>query len=324
MDVVFPSASRWAVSGLVVMGQLAVVPLAQAAWPDPLGWSKSSPGSTLQGSQARVSGNRAQGEVTSVGGSGGALGNAAAQANAPGRAQLHAVQLRAVQASGGSFGVLENLSRGAMRALGGSALANSIDADGGAGRTTLSGNRLLVAGNRAGEVQATGGSGRIALGAAALDLSGQAMANTVQLTESPARDSRVLLTSNVADRVHTFGASSLANSVSLARTTLAGSQINQHGNRAEAVQSGGGSGSVGYGAIASAKLSGMAAANTLLASQAELRDAQIMQHANWARNVQALGGAAAANSLWLDNATVRGGSTLLAGNEAAVRSSCWG
>lgn len=298
MDVIFSSfSSRKAAAGLVALGGLTGASFAHAGLLDDLGWFKSSQGSELRNSPAVVAGNEAQGEVTSVGGSAGVLANIGARADMPGVAQASSVRLRSVDASGGIMGVLENRSRGLIRAIGGSALANSIDVDGAKGRRVLANNQLAVVDNRAEAIEAAGGKGSVGIGMVVADLTGQAMANTQMASDSDLRNNRLYLTSNVANRIHTFGGGSLANSLMVGKSTFERVTAWQDNNRAHDVDSGGGKGGIGFGHVASADLSGMSAANSVLAVDSSIRGAQLLQSDNRASKLSAMGGNTLANSL---------------------------
>ena len=234
----------------------------------------------------------------------------------PGRATANSVLLDATDVRNSEVALAGNDAR-RVTSIGGSALANALTA----ARSTLEDSRILQTGNRAEDVRAGGGSGGVGRGTIAqVNLAGVAAANAVALASSQLKGAQLVLSGNEAGQVIATGGSALANSISFTEHQLAGSagyQAGVTGNTARNVQAWGGEGSILGGALADVRMSAAALANTISVTRGELAEGPVHRLAsNEARDVVATGGAAAGNSLWLDNATVRGGSVLLAGNTA--------
>ncbi|WP_422843577.1 beta strand repeat-containing protein [Acidovorax sp. M2(2025)] len=234
----------------------------------------------------------------------------------PGRASANSVLLDATDVSNSELAVVGNDAR-RVTSIGGSALANALTA----ARSTLVDTRILQTANRAEDVRAGGGGGGVGRGTIAqVNLTGVAAANAVMLASSQLRGAQLVLSRNEATQVIATGGSALANSISLTDHQLGGSagyQAGVTGNTARNVQAWGGEGSILGGALADVRLAATALANTISVTRGELAERPVHQlAANEARDVVATGGGAAGNSLWLDNATVRGGSVLLVGNTA--------
>lgn len=234
----------------------------------------------------------------------------------PGRASANSVLLDATDVRNSELAVVGNDAR-RVTSIGGSALANALTA----ARSTLVDTRILQTANRAEDVRAGGGGGGVGRGTIAqVNLTGVAAANAVTLASSQLRGAQLVLSRNEATQVIATGGSALANSISLTDHQLGGSagyQAGVTGNTARNVQAWGGEGSILGGALADVRIAATALANTISVTRGELAERPVHQlAANEARDVVATGGGAAGNSLWLDNATVRGGSVLLAGNTA--------
>lgn len=234
----------------------------------------------------------------------------------PGRASANSVLLDATDVRNSELAVVGNDAR-RITSIGGSALANALTA----ARSTLVDTRILQTANRAEDVRAGGGGGGVGRGTIAqVNLTGVAAANAVTLASSQLRGAQLVLSRNEAAQVIATGGSALANSISLTDHQLAGSagyQAGVTGNTARNVQAWGGEGSILGGALADVRVAATALANTISVTRGELAERPVHQlAANEARDVVATGGGAAGNSLWLDNAAVRGGSVLLAGNTA--------
>ena len=234
----------------------------------------------------------------------------------PGRATANSVLLDATDVRNSQVALSDNDAR-RVTSIGGSALANALTA----ARSTLVDTRVLHTGNRAQDVRAGGGSGGVGRGTIAqVNLTGVAAANSVMLASSELKGAQLTLADNEAAQVIATGGSALANSISFTDHKLAGSagyQAGVSGNKARNVQAWGGEGSILGGALADVRVSAAALANTISVTRGELAEGPVHRLAgNEARDVVATGGAAAGNSLWLDNATVRGGTVVLAGNEA--------
>lgn len=234
----------------------------------------------------------------------------------PGRATANSVLLDATDVRNSEVALVGNDAR-RVTSIGGSALANALTA----ARSTLVDTHILHTGNRAEDVRAGGGSGGVGRGTIAqVNLTGVAAANAVTLASSQLKGAQLVLSRNEATQVIATGGSALANSISFTEHQLAGSagyQAGVTGNTARNVQAWGGEGSILGGALADVRMSATALANTISVTRGELAQGPVHQlAANEARDVVATGGGAAGNSLWLDNATVRGGSVLLASNTA--------
>jgi len=234
----------------------------------------------------------------------------------PGRASANSLLLDATQVRQSELLLANNEARG-VTSIGGSALANVLTA----ARTTLADTRILVASNRAQDVRAGGGSAGVGRGTIAqVDLTGVAAANAVTLASSELRGAQLTVAGNEAAQVNATGGSALANTMSFTDHRLAGGASYQpaiSGNTARNVQAWGGEGSILSGALADVRVSASALANSLSVTRGELAQAPVHRvSGNRASDVVATGGGAAANSLWLDNATERAGSVLLAGNTA--------
>lgn len=234
----------------------------------------------------------------------------------PGRATANSVLLDATDVRNSDLALVGNDAR-RVTSIGGSALANALTA----ARSTLVDTRILQTGNRAQDVRAGGGSGGVGRGTIAqVNLTGVAAANAVTLASSQLKGAQLVVARNEANQIIATGGSALANSISFTEHQLAGSagyQAGVTGNTARNVQAWGGEGSILGGALADVKVSASALANTISVTRGELAEGPVHQlAANDARDVVATGGGAAGNSLWLDDATVRGGSVLLAGNTA--------
>ena len=234
----------------------------------------------------------------------------------PGRASANSVLLDATDVRKTEVAVVDNDAR-RVTSIGGSALANVLTA----ARSTLADSRVLITGNRAEDVRAGGGAAGVGRGTLAeVNLTGVAAANSVMLASSKLQGAELVVARNEARQVVGNGGSALANSISFTEHELAGSagyQAGVTGNKAQNVQAWGGEGSILGGALADVRVSAAALANAISVTRGELAEAPLHRLAgNEARDVVATGGGAAGNSLWLDNATVRAGSVMIAGNTA--------
>ena len=234
----------------------------------------------------------------------------------PGRATANSVLLDATEVRNAEVALSGNDAR-QVTSIGGSALANALTA----ARSALVDTRILHTGNRAEDVRAGGGTAGVGRGTLAqVNLTGVAAANSVTLASSELKGAQLALAGNEATQVIATGGSALANIISFTEHQLAGSagyQAGVSGNTARNVQAWGGEGSILGGALADVRVSASALANTLSVTRGELAEGPVHRlSGNQASDVVATGGGAAANSLWLDNATVRGGSVLLADNAA--------
>jgi hypothetical protein len=284
--------------GAAVLALLMALPPAQAqeAVLNGLGWVRKSAGSELQGSRVQVTGNRADAAVTASGGKVSAGANVAGRVDLVATAQANAAGLQAMDVRDTQIRVVQNQVSGLVNALGGAASANTVLVAGGAGRKQLAGSQLTVSGNTAGSVDAIGAKGAVLLGAASFQLPGRAAANTVLADESDLRRAQVALAGNRADRTLSLGGAALANALTVARSTAQDLQVQLADNTARDVRAGGGSGSLGYGMVASADLTGAAAANSTVIAGSSVQGLRTTHSGNQAENIAATGGSALANS----------------------------
>lgn len=265
-------------------------------------------------SRALVQGNRAA-DVAAFGAKSEVLlGTGSLQM--PGRATANSVLLDATEVRNSTVALAGNDAR-RVTSIGGSALANAFTA----ARSALVDTRVQHTANRAEDVRAGGGSAGVGRGTIAqVDLTGVAAANAVALASSELKGAQLVLAGNEAAQVVATGGSAQANSISFSEHKLAGSagyRAGVSGNTARNVQAWGGEGSILSGVLADVRVSASALANTISVTRGELAEGPVHTlSGNQARDVVATGGGAAANSLWLDSATVRGGSVLVAGNQA--------
>lgn len=269
----------------------------------------------IRGSGLVVQGNRAA-EVAAFGAKSEVLlGSGSLQM--PGRATANSVLLDATAVRNSQVVVSGNNAR-EVTSIGGAALANGVTA----ARSELVGTDVTQTGNEATDVRAGGGAGGVGRGTIAqVELTGVAAANTVSLASSELAGVRLQQTANKARQVGADGASALANSISFSehRADAAGGYAaSLAGNEATDVRAWGGAASVLRGALADVRMSATALANSISVTRGALRAGPRHDLAgNRVQGVVATGGAAVANSLWLDDATVEGGSVHVAGNRAA-------
>ncbi|MGK6307230.1 beta strand repeat-containing protein [Variovorax sp. DT-64] len=286
-----------------------------------LGWVTARPGSEVDGRSSMVAtGNRAPAQVSASGGKAGAGLGVAGSAELISTAQANAIGLSALQVNNSQVGVLQNQVQGFVNAVGGAATANTVLLSGGTGRRPFADSRMLLSGNQTNNIEAIGAKGSIALGAiGSLQLPGRATANSVLADESDLRRAQMSLTGNRAEGVQSIGGAALANATTLARSTVEDLNIIQGTNSARDVRAGGGSGGVGGGLVASADLSGVAAANAFVAAGSQVKGARVTQQGNEVNGMWALGGSALANSMSLADYTgseLRQYQVLQSGNRA--------
>lgn len=286
--------------GLVAALLVAPATQAQEAVLNGLGWVRSSPGSELDAStRVQVLDNRATASVTASGGKASLAANAGARVDLIATAQANVAGLNGMVARNSTLDLLRNQAAGLVNALGGAASANTVLIAGGSGRKALSDSRVTLSGNTAGSVDAIGAKGSVLLGAGSFQLPGRAAANAVLLDESDIRRLQVALADNRTDRTSSFGGAALANALTASRSTLDDLRHDAAGNTARDVRGGGGGAGVGYGVVASADLTGVAAANAVVVAQSTVRGAHISQSNNGAETIAAVGGSALANSFSL-------------------------
>lgn len=234
----------------------------------------------------------------------------------PGRATANSILLDASEVHESPVSIVDNEADDVV-SIGGSALVNALTA----ARSQLRDTQIGSSGNRAQGIRAGGGSAGIGRGMiGGVNLTGVAAANTVAIAGSDLRGARLSVTDNMATQMASTGGSALANSISFTDHQLTagggyGAQLTN--NTARNVQAFGGEGSLLGGALADVSMSASALANAISVNKGALKDSP--SHTlvgNRAQDVVATGGGASANSLWLDNATVQGGSIRLGNNVA--------
>jgi hypothetical protein len=234
----------------------------------------------------------------------------------PGRAVANGILVNESDASRSKLTSYKNEARQII-SIGGAALANAFTAM----RSDLQDIKFVQADNTAKNVQSGGAKGALGWGfVAAADLSGVSGANAVTTVNSNAKGVQLTQLKNEVAGVYSMGGSALANSFNLAEyrgSELASYQALQMGNKAENINAYGGSGSLLKGALASVELSSAALANSVSINGGDIQGTT--RHTlinNKANDVQATGGAAAANSVWLQAATMVRSPATLVGNSA--------
>ncbi|QNP50419.1 hypothetical protein H9K75_05530 [Diaphorobacter aerolatus] len=267
----------------------------------------------LSSTQLLVQGNRAS-NVDALGAKANVLlGTGSLQM--PGRSSVNTVLTDATELSNVRASLTDNEASN-VTSIGGSALANALTA----ARSTIKDSQVLSTSNHAKEIRAGGGSAGIGRGTIAqVNLTGVAAANTAAIASSELRNAQLTLADNRAENMTTTGGSALANSVSFTDHRLGGSgyQASLTSNEARNVNAWGGEGSILGGALAEVRVSAAALANAISVQKGELTNRPV--HGvdnNRASDVVATGGGAAANSIWLDNATVKGGQIQITDNTA--------
>ncbi|WP_245598041.1 beta strand repeat-containing protein [Ottowia thiooxydans] len=234
----------------------------------------------------------------------------------PGRATANSVLLDATEVHDSQTTLTRNQADGIV-SMGGAALANALTG----AQSQLRNTQIQSSGNRATDIRAGGGSSGLGRGMLAqVDLTGVAAANTVAVTSSGLAGARLSLSDNTASQLTSTGGSALANSISFTEHQLtggAGYTAHLRSNTATNVQAFGGEGSILGGALADVRMSASALANAISVQKGQLAQAPTHSLANnRAVDVVATGGAASANSIWIDEATVNGGSIQLDGNRS--------
>ncbi|WP_313299362.1 hypothetical protein [Diaphorobacter sp.] len=233
----------------------------------------------------------------------------------PGRATANSMLLDATEVTSTQAELMDNEATGVI-SIGGSALANALTA----ARSEIKDTRIHASDNHATDIRAGGGAAGIGRGTiASVDLTGVASANSVSVAGSQLKNARIHLTGNQAQRMTSTGGSAMANGVSFTdhQLTAAGYQADITNNEATNVQAWGGEGSILSGAIADVRMSASALANAVTVQAGELSQRPVHQlSGNHATDIAATGGGAAANSIWLEDATIKGGRIQLTDNTA--------
>ncbi len=234
----------------------------------------------------------------------------------PGRAAANSVLLDATELHESQVDVRQNHAD-AVVSMGGAALANALSG----ARSQLRDTQVLSTGNEAKDIRAGGGSAGLGRGMIAqANLTGVAAANTVAVASSQLQGARLSVADNKASEMISTGGSALANSVSFTDHQLsggAGYDARLSNNAARNVQAFGGEGSLLGGALADVSVSASALANAISVQRGQLASGPVHTlDGNRAEDVVATGGGASANSIWLDDATVRGGSIHLGNNRS--------
>lgn len=251
------------------------------------------------------------GAVQATGGSADVLLGAVGSLQLPGRATANSILFDGGDARHLQAALVENRAHDVV-SLGGAALANAFTVAG----SNLSQSRVFVAGNRSEHVRAAGGSG--GLGANLLlqaDLTGAALAGSVVIADSDLRDLWVSSTGNQAQEVQGLGGTAIANSVNVDGARGGRFDLRQRENQAADVIARGGQGSVLAGALADVSQSATALANSISIQGAGAADVhEYVQLGNRAERLRADGGGAAANSIWLQQASVQGSDVVMLDN----------
>ncbi|RYF43996.1 MAG: hypothetical protein EOO25_01275 [Comamonadaceae bacterium] len=258
-------------------------------------------------------------DVRAGGGSGGLGYGVVASADLTGAAAANTVAIAGSQVRGlrtlQSANQAENIS-----ALGGSALANSFSlTDYGAG---LQQYQATLSGNIARDVAAHGGDAAILGGALAdVSMAATALANAVSVQGGQlGAGTQHLLAGNRAEGVRATGGGAAANSVWLQSARSSGSPVTLSGNTAYRVETAGGAGNIGGGAVGAFERNSRALANSVVADNgAELDGAPLVVAVNSARELRASGGTVAAGSVLVSGSgsALRNVQVTLAGNRAA-------
>ena len=205
-----------------------------------------------------------------------------------------------------------------LSSVGGSALVNAMTVS----RGNIERLDVTQTDNVGRNVQSGGGSAALGAGVAAkADLTGVSAANSVLMSGSQVRASRVDHQGNNADGMQSLGGAALANSVNVAdqQGALNQYQATLRDNRAQDVIANGGDGSLLLGTLADLKTSALALANSIFMQRSSVDSGT--QHTvtgnRRADTIQATGGAAAANSIWIQDSTVRRSNVTVNGNAAS-------
>ena len=260
--------------------------------------------------------NTAQ-NVDAYGGQASVAAGAIVSGQMPGRASANSLLAEQTDIRQLNYLNRSNQAQG-LNSVGGSALVNAM--------TVSRGNveRLDVTqtDNVGRNVQSGGGTAALGAGVAAkIDLTGVSAANSVLMSDSQVRASRVDHQGNNADGMQSLGGTALANSLNVAdqQGALNQYQATLKDNRAQNVIANGGDGSLLRGALADLKANALALANSIFMQRGSIDSGT--QHTvtgnRRADTIQATGGAAAANSIWIQDSTVRRGNVTVNGNAAS-------
>lgn len=270
----------------------------------------------LSNSRIRITNNTAR-DIDAYGGQGSLAAGAIASAQLPGRASGNSLLADQTDLRRLEFFSNRNTAQ-SLQSIGGAALANAVTAS----RSTVEDARISQTDNTGRNVRSGGGSGALGAGVLAnMDLTGASGANAVMLSNSQLKGTRIDQQRNEADTLQSLGGTALANSFNLG--DYQGAALQQYratftGNRAQDVTANGGEGSLLMGALADVKASAAALANSVSIQQGNVEGGTRHTLAdNRAERVHAVGGAAAANSVWLQDSTVRGSNATLTRNVAS-------
>lgn len=290
-------------------------------------WHKRSPGSEV-GAQSRlqVLDNRSDAVITSSGAKGAVAAGIGGSLDLVGMAHANALGVSALDLRQSSIVVLGNQVSGFLNAVGGSATANVALVASSVGRKPVTSSTIQIQGNRASDIDAFGGKADVLLGAGSMQLPGRASANSVLLEATEVRNSTLANLRNEARGLTSIGGSALANVTTAALSKIDDSSVLQVGNRAREIRAGGGVAGVGLGAVASADVTGVAAANSVTLASTNLRGAQLLQTDNVAENMTSTGGSALANGIHFTNHQSSSGARYqaLVTNNTARNISAWG
>lgn len=208
----------------------------------------------------------------------------------------------------------------AVSAFGGSALANSVQVqvarDG-----ALRGYGALQQDNQAREVHALGAQASMLGGALfSLQAGAVALANSVSLADTTlAEGTRHVLSGNQAERVQAVGGAALANSLWLQQSQTRASPVALLHNSAQDIDTSAGGISIGMGSVIEFQRNGRSLANSVaLEGNATLNDSPTVLMRNSAATVRGEGGVAAANAVVVSGGAVQGTRLALIGNDASA------
>jgi hypothetical protein len=272
--------------------------------------------STLDDVQISQSLNTAR-DVRAGGGNASAGYGVVASTELTGAAAANSVVMASSQARGLRVNQMNNTAQGTS-AVGGSALANSFSLSDYTGQ--LQQYNVAQSDNRARDVQAHGGDASVLGGVLAdVSISATALANSVsiqggQLSGVPQHT----LKNNTAEGVRATGGGAAANSVWLQAARSESTPVTITGNIASRVETAGGAGNIGGGAVGSFERNSRALGNSVVADGASrLTNAPVTVHQNGSRDLRASGGTVvSASVLATGNSTLRGTQTTLSGNRA--------
>ena len=267
----------------------------------------------LDATRIDVLGNSA-GNVRAIGGEGDVLLGAIGSFQLPGRASANSALVSESDVRN-LYAVLNANVADRVTSVGGAALANALTV----AQSDVRDATVILDHNQADRVSASGGAAYVGGGLlASAELTGVSLANAVAVAQSKLRVGQFLATNNQASEVGSVGGSAFANSVNVVGSDSVGFNTRQVGNRASQVSASGGQGSVLAGGLAEVDKSAAALANSISVSSptAGSGHAHLLVN-NQADRVLAEGGGAAANSVWVQQAAMRGSDATLLGNTAS-------